>query len=227
MKKNAKVTRGTITPAHDRNEHRTPETDPAGGQFSAVNSHSAFHEEVLLRSGIRKGDFPHQEARERIRASAGASLRQEPGTEAHQRVSRRNRTQGTDLLEHEFHPATNVTDSLTLLSLPRIRSSNNASARVSTDRLFRAGLRSRRAMRRQSPPSSPAGAPAQGRPRTVIGLLARAAQHEEEGGAFEAASNFSNGYRVHREHKPRPERQRNRAAQFLGRGDYDCRQSQR
>src|SRR5258706_940277 len=170
-----------------------------------------INEEVLLRSGIRKGDSLTEEALEKIRASQESSLDR---NRALRLLGGRLRSEAelrTDLLEHEFHPATIESVIEQLRALRLLDDRRFAQAFVHDARMRRAlgRILLQLELRRKGVPEP-----------VIRDVLDRAAQPEEEAVAFEAASKLLQRYRASRKPTP-PERQRNRAAQFLGRRGFD------
>ncbi len=170
-----------------------------------------INEEVLLRSGIRKGDSLTEEALGKIRASQESSLAR---NRALRLLGGRLRSEAelrTDLLEHEFHPATIESVIEQLRALRLLDDRRFAQAFVHDARMRRAlgRILLQLELRRK------------GIPEPVIReVLDAAAQPDEEAVAFAAASKLLKRYRASRKPTP-PERQRNRAAQFLGRRGFD------
>jgi regulatory protein len=170
-----------------------------------------LNEEVLLRSGLRKGDSLTGEELDGIRASQESSLAR---NRALKLLSGRLRSEAelrTDLLEHEFHPATVESVIEQLRQVRMLDDRRFARAFVHDARMRRAlgRILLQLELRRKGVPE-----------QVIREVLDAAAQDEEEAVAFEAASKLLKRYRSSRKQSP-TDRQRNRAAQFLGRRGFD------
>jgi regulatory protein len=171
-----------------------------------------IHDEVLLRSGIRKGDRLTEEALQKIRESEELSLAR---NRALKFLSARLRTEAevrSDLVEKEFHPGTVDRVVLHLRELRLLDDMRYARAFVHDARLRRAlgRILLQKELQRKGVPQS-----------VIQEVLAESARpEEEEDVAFRAASKLLERYRTSRKSIP-PERQRARTAQFLARRGFD------
>ena len=171
-----------------------------------------IHDEVLLRSGIRKGDHLTEEALQKIRESEELSLAR---NRALKFLSARLRTEAevrSDLVEKEFHPGTVDRVVLHLRELRLLDDMRYARAFVHDARLRSALgriLLQKELQRKGVPPS------------VIQEVLAESTRpEEEEDVAFRAASKLLERYRTSRKSIP-PERRRARTAQFLARRGFD------
>lgn len=171
-----------------------------------------IHDDVLLRSGIRKGDLLTEEALAGIRDSEEFSLAK---SRALKLLNRRLRTEAevrADLLEKEFHPGTIDRLVLHFRELRLLDDLRYSRAFVHDARLRRTlgRILLLRELRRRGV--------AQSVIHEVLGV--QTLRDEEEAVAFKAASKLLDRYRTSRK-KTLPETQRARLTQFLGRRGFD------
>lgn len=169
-------------------------------------------DEVLVRSGIRTGDHLTGEALESIRESGEKSLAK---SRALKSLSRRLRTEAevrSDLLENEFHPRT----------VDRVIEELRAMGLIDDTRFARAFVHDARMRRALGRIALQRELLRKGVPRQVIldELASSARPDDEVAAAFSAASTLLSRFRASRKRLP-PEKERERAAQFLGRRGYD------
>jgi len=171
-----------------------------------------IHDEVLLRSGIRKGDRLSEESLRKIRESEELSLAR---NRALKFLAARLRTEAevrADLIEKEFHPETADRVVLEFRELRLLDDERYARAFVHDARMRRAlgRILLRHEMLRKGVPQS-----------IVQEVLAVSAlPEEEEAVAFKAASKLLVRYRTSRKSLP-PKRQASGTAQFLARRGFD------
>ena len=171
-----------------------------------------IHDEVLLRSGIRKGDHLTEEALELLRVSEELSLAK---GRALKLLASRLRTEAelrSDLLEQEFHPAAVERVILHLREVRLVDDVRFTHAFVHDARLRRAlgRILLTRELRRRGVPQ----------PIIEEALSASTRPEEERAVALKSASKFLGRFRSSRKRIP-PERQRTRTTQFLARRGFD------
>jgi regulatory protein len=169
-------------------------------------------EEVLLRSGICKGDALSGEELDELRESQELSLAR---SRALKLLGGRLRSEAelrADLLEKEFHPSTVDSVLHQLRELQLLDDRRYAHAFVHDARMRRAlgRILLQFELRRRGI--------AEPIIRELLSLPTQA--EEEEAVAFKAASKLLERYRHSRKGRP-PERQRSLAEQFLGRRGFD------